>query len=100
MEILTAIQFGIERRAGNHSNVVKFLEEKEIVSTYHLHHKQIQGKEKHPTFYLYRHKKKTYHLDYCFVSSDFARKLKSVEIGNFDIWAKYSDHVPVIVTFS
>src|ERR1700722_9553875 len=45
-----------KRRAGNHSNVVKFLEEKGIFSAYHLHYKQKQGKEKHPTLYIYRHK--------------------------------------------
>ena len=88
-----------KRRAGNHSNVVKFLEEKGIYSTYHLHHKQVQGKERHPTLYLYRHLDKPYHLDYCFVSADMACNLKSVKIGDHDFWTKYSDHVPVIVTF-
>jgi exonuclease III len=89
----------IKRRAGNHSNVVKFLEEKGIFSAYHLHHKQIQGKEKHPTLYMYRHKEKPYHLDYCFVSKDLAKKIQSVEIGDYHIWTKHSDHVPVMVTF-
>ena len=88
-----------KRREGNHSNVVRLLESKGIFSTYHLHYKQIQGTEQHPTLYLYRHQNKPYHLDYCFVSSDMAEKLESVEIGDFDFWTKYSDHVPVIVTF-
>lgn len=87
-----------KRRAGNHSNVVKFLEEKGIYSSYHLHHKQIQGKEQHPTLYMYRHRDKPYHIDYCFVSADMADKIQSVEIGAYDVWIKYSDHVPVIVT--
>ncbi len=87
-------------RAGNHSNVVAHLEKKGIVSCYHLHYNQIQGKEEDPTFYLYKHKDKPYHLDYCFASADMTRKMKSVEIGNYDFWKKYSDHVPVIVTFA
>lgn len=87
-------------RQGNHSNVVKRLEERGIYSTYHLHHKQVQGKEQHPTLYMYRHKDKPYHLDYCFVSSDLADKLQSVEIGDYESWKQYSDHVPVIVTFN
>lgn len=87
-------------RAGNHSNVVKRLEEKGIVSCYHLHNNQTQGKEEHPTFYLYKHKDKPFHLDYCFVSKDMATKIQSVEIGAYDIWKKYSDHVPVIVAFA
>jgi exodeoxyribonuclease-3 len=87
-------------RAGNHSNVVKRLEEKGIFSCYHLHHKQVQGKEEHPTFYLYKHKDKPYHLDYCFASTDLISKIQSVEIGEYDFWKQYSDHVPVIVAFS
>ena len=87
-------------RAGNHSNVVKRLEEKGIVSCYHLLHKQTQGKENHPTFYLYRHKDKPYHLDYCFASADLAGHIQSVEIGDYDAWSQHSDHTPVMVTFN
>lgn len=86
-------------RTGNHSHVVDHLQKKGITSCYHLHHKQIQGKEEHPTHYLYRHQDKPYHLDYCFASSDFANKIQLVEIGDFGFWKQYSDHVPVIVTF-
>ena len=89
-----------KRRISNHSNVVKVLKGKGIVSSYHLHHKQTQGKEDHPTLYMYRHKDKPYHLDYCFTSIDMARKIDSVEIGTYDDWIKYSDHVPVSVTFN
>lgn len=87
-------------RKSNHSHVVKFLEDKGILSTYHLHHKQVQGMEEHPTLYMYRHQNKPYHIDYCFVSKDMAEKLLSVEIGDYHSWIKYSDHVPVIVTFA
>src|SRR5215831_4638408 len=88
-----------KRRAGNHSNVVKFLENKGIFSSYHAYHNQIQGKEMHPTLYMYRHKDKPYHIDYCFVSNDLLKKIQCVEIGEYDFWSKHSDHVPVIVTF-
>ncbi len=88
------------RRVGNHSNVVQYLEERGIVSTYHLHHRQIQGEEQHPTFYLYRHKDKPYHLDYCFVSETIAWQIGSVEIGEHDVWTKYSDHMPVIISLN
>jgi endonuclease/exonuclease/phosphatase family metal-dependent hydrolase len=89
-----------KRRAGNHSNVVKYLEDKGIHSGYHLHHGQIQGKEEHPTFYLYRHQNKPYHLDYCFVSEDLAKGLRYVEVGEHAWWTQFSDHVPVMVTFN
>ncbi|BBE18179.1 hypothetical protein AQPE_2339 [Aquipluma nitroreducens] len=71
-------------RVGNHSTVVKRLEEKEIYSSYHLFHNQIQGKEQHPTLFMYRHKDKPYHIDYCFASKDLIDKLKSVEVGEYD----------------
>jgi exonuclease III len=86
-------------RIGNHSHVVERLASKKIYSTYHLHHKQEQGREKHPTLYMYRHKNKPYHIDYCFVSAGIAGKLESVKIGRHKYWTQYSDHVPVIVTF-
>ncbi len=88
------------RRVGNHSNVVKSLEEKGIYSVYHLHYTQQQGKEQHPTFYRNRKIEKPYHIDYCFVSADIAKQLQSVEIGEHGFWTKCSDHVPVIVTFN
>jgi exonuclease III len=87
-----------KRRAGNHTNVVKFLEAKGVVSAYHCQHKLQHGREQHPTFYFYRHKDKFYHLDYCFLSADLMKKMQSVEIGEYDFWATHSDHVPVIVT--
>ena len=87
-----------KRRPGNHSSVVKFLADCSIHSTYHLHHKQEQGKEKHPTFYLYRNQSKPYHLDYCFLSDSLGKQVTSVEVGDFEYWIKYSDHVPLIIT--
>ncbi len=89
-----------KRREGNHTNVVKVLESKGIFSSYHLFYKQKQGKEKHPTQYMYRHKDKSYHLDYCFVSADLVKRIKSVEIGDYEYWTQFSDHVPVMVTFT
>lgn len=87
------------RRAGNHSTVVKKLERKNIHSVYHKFFLQKQGKEAHPTFYLYKNIDKPYHLDYCFASGDFAERLLSVAVGEHADWAKYSDHMPVIVRF-
>ena len=87
-------------RQGNHSNVVKKLLEKDIHSCYHHYFDQVQGKEKHPTFYLYRHKDKAYHMDYCFVSGDMMQNIDRVQIGRHAQWSKYSDHAPIIVSFS
>lgn len=87
------------RRTFNHSSVVEFLEKRKIFSTYHRRHAQKQGREAHPTWYMYRHQDKPYHLDYCFASENLIEKLRRVEIGNYDDWSDKSDHAPVIVEF-
>lgn len=87
-------------RIGNHSHVVKRLEEKKIYSAYHLHHKQTQGAERHATLYMYRHKDKPYHIDYCFLSADLAARVESVKIGSHRFWTRFSDHVPVMVNIA
>ena len=38
--------------------------------------------------------------DYCFVSADMIKKIKSVEVGSYNMWSKYSDHVPLIALLS
>ena len=87
-------------RVGNHSDVVKVLEAKNIFSCYHIHFNLEQGKEKHPTLYWKRHKDKPYHIDFAFISGDLLRALQTVEIGEFEFWIKYSDHMPIILSFN
>ncbi|HYV92739.1 MAG TPA: endonuclease/exonuclease/phosphatase family protein [Chitinophagales bacterium] len=87
------------KREGNHSTVVKKLEAKNIHSLYHQFFRQAQGKEAHPTQYMYRHQDKPYHLDYCFASADFAKKVSDVQVGTYESWRDYSDHTPLIITF-
>lgn len=86
-------------RESNHSNVVAYLSKHTIESTYHYFHNQIQGKEKDPTFYLYKQLGRPYHLDYCFVSKDLLKKLQNVHIGNHKDWVALSDHSPIIIDF-
>ncbi|MBC7848688.1 MAG: endonuclease/exonuclease/phosphatase family protein [Chitinophagaceae bacterium] len=87
-------------RKGNHSHVVEFLDKKGIKSAYHAHHAKVQGKEEHPTLYMYRHLDKPYHLDYCFLSNDLRARIVNVEVGSYDEWSAYSDHVPLIITLA
>lgn len=88
------------KRLYNHSAVVKMLDNFNIRSTYHSYFKQEQGSEKHPTLYMYRHKEKAYHIDYCFSSADFTKRLKKVTVGKFETWSTLSDHSPLIVEFA
>ncbi len=87
------------RREGNHTTVVGILADKGIESVYHKYFEQEQGKEEHPTLFLYRHQDKPYHIDYCFVSKNMVKKLKKVEVGEYENWIKMSDHMPLIIDF-
>jgi exonuclease III len=87
------------RRVGNHTHVVNLLSDYDIHSCYHKHYNYGQGKERHSTLYMYRHKNKGYHIDYCFASKGFLNNLDSVEVGKYKVWSKYSDHVPLIINF-
>ena len=86
-------------REGNHSAVVDKLAQKNIFSTYHRFYQQEQGKEEHPTLFMYRHYDKPYHIDYCFASVDFIERMVDVEVGLYHDWTHCSDHKPLTVTF-
>jgi exodeoxyribonuclease-3 len=84
------------RRVGNHSAVVKLLDERGLVSAYHEHFDEKQGEECRPTIYFRHHEDKPYHIDYIFIPRDWAARLRTVEVGEFESWSRLSDHCPVI----
>ena len=86
-------------RIYNHSNLVSFLKNRNIHSTYHTFNNQEQGKETAPTLFMHRKSERPYHIDYCFASNNLIGKIKNVEIGDYENWTKYSDHMPLTVTF-
>lgn len=86
-----------QRKEGNHSDVVNFLQEKNIKSLYHQMNNEEHGKEKTPTIYLLKNIKKPYHLDYCFASTNLINKKTNIEIGKPKEWLKLSDHMPLII---
>lgn len=86
-----------KRQVGNHSGVVKFLDEHGLVSAYHEHFNELQGTETCPTLHLFRHKEKRYHIDYVFIPREWACRLRSVKVGEYEDWSKLSDHCPVVV---
>ena len=91
--------FDKPNRIANHSNLVDFLKSKDILSTYHHFHNQIQGQEKDSTLFMQRKKDRPFHIDFCFTSSNLTDKLINVEIGKYEDWTKHSDHKPLMVTF-
>ncbi len=86
-------------RVGTHSDVVNCLTDRNIQSVYHNYFSTEQGKERHPTLYMYRKEEKSYHIDYCFASEDFLDKLKEVEVGKYEEWTLHSDHSPLSIKF-
>lgn len=81
----------------NHSDVIKDLQESNILSLYHEFYQETQGKETIPTFYHQRKIEKPYHIDYFFASHEFTQGLKSFEIGSQESWLNLSDHMPILI---
>jgi hypothetical protein len=48
-----------------------------------------QGVDEHPTYYMYRHLDKPYHIDYCFASYSLIQKIENLEIGTYEHWTNY-----------
>jgi len=86
-------------RIYNHSNLVSFLNNKDIHSTYHTFTKQEQGKETAPTLFMHRKINRPYHIDFCFASKKLIDKMNNVEVGDYESWTKISDHKPLTVNF-
>ena len=81
----------------NHSDVVQELEEIGVYSLYHHVEAEEQGNETRKTFYMYRKRERSYHIDYVFLSTNLLGT-SSLEIYEPNPWLEYSDHVPVVFT--
>ena len=78
----------------NHTTNNERLQSLGLASLYHAKKQQRQGSERDPTFYLYRHRDKPYHLDYAYVPKELLANA-SVKVGRLRKWLQYSDHMPV-----
>jgi len=79
----------------NMTAIASHMSEKGFRSAYHEFSGEAYGQESESTFYHQRKREKPYHIDYCFYPSGI--ELVDVQIGAYDDWIEYSDHVPVIV---
>jgi exonuclease III len=80
----------------NHSDNVKILDSLGLKSIYHEHSGLKQGSETEPTFYMYRHKDKSYHIDYVFASESLCKRCRMI-YHDPDHWLQFSDHIPLEV---
>jgi exodeoxyribonuclease III len=81
----------------NHSGLVRNLAELGLVSAYHYFHGEEQGAESRHTLYLLKKPARQYHIDYCFVPESWAARIKSVDVGSYEEWIRFSDHCPLVV---
>lgn len=85
-------------RGYNHSIASQVMRsEFALESAYHAFHSEAEGRETFPTLYWLWRKENPYHIDYCYVPSSWLRRLTDVQVGSYEDWKSYSDHVPVVV---
>ncbi len=78
----------------NHSAVVRELNDMGLISAYHYVTGEEQGEELQNTFYMYRHKDRGFHIDYCFTNR---HSIRAFQVLSSDVWLKYSDHMPIVL---
>lgn len=86
------------KKHDNHADLMNRLNGSEIYSVYHKLYHEEQGGESIPTQYMYKHEDKPYHLDYCCLSQHLYSDLIRMEIGDYNIWKPYSDHMPITIS--
>jgi len=80
----------------NHASLMEVLENDfGLVSAYHTKFELEHGEELEPTFHMYRHADKGFHIDYYFVPNSW--QIATVEIGELSDWKANSDHCPLII---
>lgn len=80
-----------------HREMLNLMTELGLCSAYHHYFQDEQGKEKQPTFYFHKKKESPFHMDFIFIPEKLKDKIKKIEVGIFDDWHTYSDHMPVIM---
>jgi exonuclease III len=87
------------KRVGTHTEVVDFLKSGGIVSAYHTYFNEEHGQEFIPTHFFRKDKSMPFHIDFLFASETIITRLSHLEIGSFERWIKFSDHVPICAVF-
>ncbi len=70
------------------------------MSAYHCNTHEKQGQEKTTTYYHRKDKTSPYHIDVLFASEIFLDELESIEIGSYEEWIEFSDHMPISAEFN
>ena len=81
-----------QRSGKTHSIIVEELRQIGIEDIYHHLTGDEQGKERVPTFYMYRHLDKPFHIDHCFSNP---KNIQKMTIHARWQWLALSDHLPI-----
>jgi hypothetical protein len=82
-----------------HHELVRHLEtELNLVSAYHQVHNIAHGAEQHATYFHRRKAIDPWHIDFCFLPKQWAKRIVDVTVGDDETWSLHSDHRPVTVT--
>lgn len=73
---------------------IKLFAEKNMVDIWHFCKSEKQGEESCPTFFLYRHLDKQFHIDHCF---SHPKNIKDMKILTRWEWLSLSDHLPLSI---
>ncbi len=79
-----------------HTTLVDRLAHLGYTSLWHHQHHEQHGEESRPTFYLYRRRDRTWHLDYAFLGRNLLQGAR-VTLGQPEAWLGLSDHLPLLV---
>ena len=80
-------QWDKQHKKFNHSMLVEKLDKEfNLVSAYHTHNNVQTGDQRReePTFFMYGHKDKPFHIDYCYVPKSWM--VECAKIGSYDNW--------------
>lgn len=93
------VQWDRPGKLNNHTNAVDRLAQLGLFSAYHHSRSMPQGQESEPTIYWQTRTKdgETFHIDHCFLPTDWQTRLRRYEVGTFEDWTGkgHSDHVPI-----
>lgn len=70
-----------------------------LISCYHHFNNEEFGSETKETYYHYGKVDRPFHLDYCLVSNEVLPTIENFYIGEKEVYAPLSDHLPLVVEF-
>ena len=79
-----------------HSTLIERLRVLGLESAYHRQAREPQGAESQPTLFMYRDRRRPYHIDYALASTSLL-SASSLRLGDPGRWLSASDHVPLVL---